>query len=140
MFILPLWWYNIIDFTANSTSIKKFDIFNHIDYHQYIMATHKHHKVEEPVCTRCFNTLGVSSRMKIYRFLRDSGENTVNTVVDLVRLTQPTVSYHLKEMKDCGILKSRKSGKEVYYSVDPDCPVYLDECVLHKVQFPGEAR
>ena len=76
--------------------------------------------------------------MRIYRFLRDSGENTVNTVVDLVGLTQPTVSYHLKEMKDCGILKSRKAGKEVYYSVDPECQVYMDECVLHKVEFPGK--
>ena len=62
-----------------------------------------------PVCTKCFNTLGVPSRMKIYRFLKDKGENTVGAVVKIAKLTQPTVSYHLKEMRDAGLLMSRKS-------------------------------
>ena len=91
-----------------------------------------------PVCTKCFNTLGVPSRMRIYRFLRDKGENTVTAVVKIAKLTQPTVSYHLKEMRDTGLLKSRKSGKEVYYSINPECSVYHEECVLYKVNFPGK--
>ena len=103
-----------------------------------MVRPNKHLKSESPVCTKCFNTLGIPSRMKIYRFLRDKGENTVGAVVEIAKLTQPTVSYHLKAMRDSGLLKSRKSGKEVYYCVNPDCAVYEDECVLHKVHFPGE--
>jgi DNA-binding transcriptional ArsR family regulator len=102
--------------------------------------TSKNIKTENPVCTKCFNTLGVSSRMRIYRFLRDKGEETVGAVVNIIKLTQPTVSYHLKEMKESGLLKSRKSGKEVYYSINPDCEMYEEECVLHKVLFPGEEK
>ena len=61
-------------------------------------------KSEVTVCTKCFNTLGIDSRMKIYRFLKEKGENTVTAVVEVVKLTQPTVSYHLKEMRDAIIL------------------------------------
>ncbi len=91
---------------------------------------------EDLVCTQCFNTLGINSRMRIYRFLRDKGENTVNAVVEVVKLTQPTVSYHLKEMRDAGLLNSRKAGKEVFYSINAECPTFHEECVMHKVSFP----
>lgn len=93
-------------------------------------------KSEVTVCTKCFNTLGIDSRMKIYRFLREKGENTVTAVVDVVKLSQPTVSYHLKEMRDAGLLSSKKTGKEVHYSVNRDCPDFHEECVMHKVNFP----
>ena len=38
----------------------------------------------------------------MYHYLRDNGEATVTRLVELVGLTQPTVSYHLKEMKELG--------------------------------------
>ena len=95
-------------------------------------------KSEVTVCTKCFNTLGIDSRMKIYRFLKEKGENTVSAVVDVVKLTQPTVSYHLKEMRDAGLLSSKKTGKEVHYSVNRDCPDFHEECIMHKVTFPGK--
>lgn len=96
-------------------------------------------KEKELVCTKCFNTLGIDSRMRIYRFLLENGENTVNSVVEVVKLTQPTVSYHLKEMKNAGLLNSRKSGKEVFYYINGNCPTLDDECVVHKVTFPSRS-
>jgi DNA-binding transcriptional ArsR family regulator len=89
-------------------------------------------------CANCFKSLGVSARIDIFTFLRSRGEATVGELVELVSLTQPTVSYHLKEMKGLGLLKSRKRGKEVYYSVNTKCAEYDSECVLAEVKFPGE--
>ncbi len=88
-------------------------------------------------CTHCFSTLGVGSRMKIYKYLREKGRNTVSSLVSVVGLTQPTVSYHLKEMRDAGLLESEKLGKEVYYDVSKKCPAHSNACILSTITIPS---
>jgi len=90
---------------------------------------------ENTPCIKCFESLGVTSRMKIYKYLKKNGKNTVSAVVDVAKLTQPTVSYHLKEMKDAGLLKSLKVGKEVFYSINEACPSNTIGCFLAKSNF-----
>lgn len=90
-------------------------------------------------CTQCFKSVSVPSRMVIYNFLNKNNISaTVSEIVDQVNLTQPTVSYHLKEMKNSGLLCSHRNGKEVYYSVNDVCPYCKKECVLHTLEFPEE--
>ncbi len=84
---------------------------------------------------RCFSTLGVGSRMKIFEYLKQTGKATVGEIVGVVKLTQPTVSYHLKEMKMAGLLESQKSGKEVTYQIRRRCPSRNEDCVLSKLRF-----
>jgi len=62
------------------------------------------------------------SRRKIYEYLILHGEKTVREITQYLKLRQPTVSYHLKEMKKEGILASRRQGREVFYSVKLGCP------------------
>lgn len=62
------------------------------------------------------------SRRKIYEYLTLHGEKTVGEITQYMKLRQPTVSYHLKEMKKEGILTSRRQGREVFYSVKLRCP------------------
>ena len=73
--------------------------------------------------------------MEIYKFLREHGKKTVSDVVEVVGLTQPTVSYHLKSMKESGLLLSERAGKEVYYYINEECPTSGKSCVLHSVDF-----
>jgi len=65
--------------------------------------------------------LGIPSRMKIYKYLKNINKSRVSEIVDLVNLTQPTVSYHLSEMKKAGLLISEKKGKEVFYKINRNC-------------------
>lgn len=90
-------------------------------------------------CTQCFKSVSVPSRMSIYNYLNNEVEKaTVSEIVDFIGLTQPTVSYHLKEMSHSGLLDSEKKGKEVYYFVNHDCPHNSDhKCILHELKFPG---
>lgn len=92
--------------------------------------------VGDKTCVVCFNVLGIDSRMKIYLFLKKSGKTTVSSIVDQLTLTQPTVSYHLSEMKKAGILKSKRVGKEIFYSLSDTCKTYHQDCVLKTVDFP----
>ena len=73
--------------------------------------------------------------MEIYKYLQDVGKATVGDVVKHVALTQPTVSYHLGEMRKNGILESEKKGKEVFYKINSACPHVNKDCILKNVNF-----
>ena len=87
-------------------------------------------------CTSCFKSVSVPSRMVIYNYLTKVGDATVGELVKQVELSQPTVSYHLKEMKHSGLLTNKKIGKEVHYSINKKCPHQGNECILHGLEFP----
>ncbi|MFC1630017.1 ArsR/SmtB family transcription factor [Patescibacteria group bacterium] len=65
-------------------------------------------------CPNCFKTLSDKTRFKIVQELKRKKAN-VKDISSLFRLSQPTISHHLKVLKGLGILKSEKIGKEVYY-------------------------
>ncbi len=73
-------------------------------------------------CPLAMPQMADPSRRKIYEFLSMAGEKTVAEITKMIKLRQPTVSYHLKEMKKEKLLKSRKKGREVFYSVKMSCP------------------
>lgn len=95
--------------------------------------------IEVKPCTSCFKSLGIDSRMDIYSFLKKMGSASVTTITSRVKLTQPTVSYHLHQMQTQGLLTSVKRGKEVLYSINFACPVYKKECVLKHVNLTNES-
>lgn len=45
-------------------------------------------------------------------------EHTVNELAEALRKSQPLVSWHLRRLKAAGIVKIRRSGREVYCSLD----------------------
>ena len=75
--------------------------------------------------------------MEIYNYLYSKGPAAVSLLVKVVNLKQPTVSYHLKEMEATGLIKSKKAGKEVYYSLRNHCAAYDNACVLSSIKLPA---
>lgn len=73
--------------------------------------------------------------MKIYNYLKKHNKATVSQLVEVVKLTQPTVSYHLTQMKKTGLLADKKVGKHVFYSVKEGCENTSKNCVLNNVEF-----
>lgn len=61
-----------------------------------------------------FLQLGDSSRLRIFWILCHCEECVIN-IAALVDMSSPAVSHHLKKLKSCGLITSRRSGKEVYY-------------------------
>ena len=43
---------------------------------------------------------------------------SVNDIVDKLDVAQPTVSHHLKILKNAGLVKSERKGKQVMYAID----------------------
>lgn len=81
-------------------------------------------------CQGCFSSLGIDSRYKIYELLKNGVNLSVSELAKKLGLKQPTVTYHLKQMEETGLLKSSKKGHFVYYQVNEVCPQTLKNCIL----------
>lgn len=66
-----------------------------------------------------YSALGDASRLGIVIYLLEKEAN-VSQIANYVNLSQPLVSHHLRLLKDLRILKSRKKGQCVYYSLNDD--------------------
>lgn len=63
-----------------------------------------------------FKALADRTRQDIMELLA-SGEKNVTDICAEFDISQPTVSHHLRILKNCDLLAMRKEGKNVYYCV-----------------------
>ena len=75
------------------------------------------HKELIPKAAAFFKVVGDESRMKIICTISD-GETCVNDIADAIGMTKSAVSHQLKLLKDEGLVKARRKGKNIYYSLD----------------------
>jgi DNA-binding transcriptional ArsR family regulator len=68
--------------------------------------------------TRIFQALADPSRRAIFESLT-RGEAAVKDLTARFDISQPAVSQHLATLKEAGLVKGRRSGRWVYYRVDP---------------------
>ena len=65
--------------------------------------------------------LGDPVRMQLVDVLRKhAGKVCVCELVPLFELSQPTISHHLKVLRQAGIVGSERQGLWAYYYVEPD--------------------
>ena len=50
---------------------------------------------------------------------RQDGEECICNLTDLVGVSQPTVSHHMKQLVDAGLLEREQRGKWAYYRLVP---------------------
>jgi len=66
--------------------------------------------------SKFFKALADETRLRILRLL-EVREMCVCEVMVALGLTQPTASHHLGLLEDAGLVKDRKEGKWVFYSI-----------------------
>jgi ArsR family transcriptional regulator len=66
-----------------------------------------------------FKLFGDSTRVRILWALSES-EMCVCDICALLKMKQPAISHQLRNLKQSRIVKSRRDGKVVYYSLDDD--------------------
>jgi ArsR family transcriptional regulator len=78
-----------------------------------------------------FKVFGDSTRIKILCALFQS-EMCVCDIAALLGMTQSAVSHQLKVLKNTRLVKFRKEGKVVYYSLDDDHVKHIfDQGLIH---------
>jgi len=70
-------------------------------------------------CLKFFKAISDATRQKIFELL-EGRELSVGEIAARMKLTQPNVSHHLRVLKECGCVCSRREGKNVFYSVDKE--------------------
>ena len=66
-----------------------------------------------------FRVFGDETRVRILLELLE-GEKNVGDIVQNVAVSQPTVSHQLRILKQAKLVKARRDGKSMYYSLDDD--------------------
>lgn len=71
-------------------------------------------------CASCFLGLSCGIRIEIINLLKKK-KLSVNEIAKHFKVTQPTISHHLKYLENSEIITSKKEGRKVFYSLNPKC-------------------
>lgn len=66
-----------------------------------------------------FRAMGDATRRKILLSLLE-GPAPVYTIAEQFKVTRPAISRHLRVLKDAGLVRQEKSGREILYRLDPE--------------------
>ena len=80
-----------------------------------------------------FKILGDKTRTKILSSLQ-KGELNVSSISELVGLPISAISHQLRVLRQAKLIKPRKVGKEVFYSLDDEHVAMIFECALAHVK------
>ncbi len=73
------------------------------------------------------------ARLTLIYHLARQHETTVTALTDLLHLSQPLVSWHLRKLRRAGLISMRRSGRQVYCSLDSQkyqlCLQHLEQLV-----------
>lgn len=65
-----------------------------------------------------FKALSDPTRLRILRAISQMGEVCECNIVPGFDLSQPTISYHLKVLREAGLILSQRRGQWVYHTIN----------------------
>jgi ArsR family transcriptional regulator len=68
---------------------------------------------------RLFHALSDETRLRVLELLRD-GERCVCDLSEAVGAQQSRLSFHLRTLKEAGLVSDRRQGRWIYYAVRPE--------------------
>jgi ArsR family transcriptional regulator len=63
-----------------------------------------------------FRALGDETRLRVLEHL-SGGEHSVADLMERLQLGQSLVSHHLRALRQAGLVRARRDGRWVYYSI-----------------------
>ena len=75
-----------------------------------------------------FKALSDPNRLMIVDML-SCGELCACRILECFRITQPTLSHHMKTLCGCGLVLWRKEGRWMYYSLNGEIVRQLKDCL-----------
>ena len=90
--------------------------------HKEIVEKTKKNMLEEDTLNKLaefFKIVGDTTRVKIL-FALDQNEMCVCDIANVLEMTKSSISHQLGTLRRSGIVKCRKLGKEVFYSLDDE--------------------
>ena len=98
------------------------------------MTVATHSRTERAI--ELFHALSDETRLEIVELLR-RGERCVCDLTDALDAAQSRLSFHLRVLKDAGIVTDRKDGRWVHYELDPEVFDEIEALVASFKPRPG---
>lgn len=91
---------------------------------------------------RVFKALGDPVRLRLLSLIasRDGGEVCVCDLTPAFALSQPTISHHLKLLREAGLIGSERRGTWVYYWLLPESTDRLAAILTRPAELAESAR
>ena len=86
--------------------------------------------------TLIFKAISDETRLKIIEML-SCGELCACDILEYFEITQPTLSYHMKILTECGLVNSKKEGSWIKYSNNNDA-IFEVKAFWDKVTMPQD--
>ena len=74
-------------------------------------------------CESLFHALGDPARQRIVLLLAEYERLNVNQITEMMHLARPSISHHLKVLKDAGLVSLARESRENFYSLLWDEPI-----------------
>jgi len=88
---------------------------------------------------RLFHALSDGTRLSIIQRLR-FGERCVCDMTDALDAAQSRLSFHLKVLKEAGLVTDRREGRWMYYTVNPETLGEVAELIDGLASAPSAAE
>jgi len=86
-----------------------------------------------------FRALADPTRRALFERLCRDGEQTVGALTAQAGVSQPAVSKHLAVLKESGLVRDRREGRQTHYSPEPGALAPLNDWARRMTSF-WEAR
>lgn len=85
-----------------------------------------------------FKVLGDFTRIRILDFLLREEESSAGNIAMALSMTASAISHQLKTLKQSRIVKSRREGKMIYYSLDDEHVKLIIGMAIEHVRHRGK--
>ena len=80
---------------------------------------------------KVLRALSDPKRLRIVDML-SCGEQCACRILEAFHITQPTLSHDMRVLQEAGVVKARRDGKNIYYSLDKEY-IKVFEQTLHQI-------
>ncbi|MCQ4035217.1 ArsR/SmtB family transcription factor [Kaistella montana] len=91
----------------------------------------EHFTTEQNEMAVLLKAMAHPARIAIIEYLLTTNTCICNDIVDVLPLAQPTVSQHLRELKNAGIIQGNIDGKAINYCINKETIQKFDSFIEH---------
>ena len=84
-----------------------------------------------------FKCLADETRLHLILLMQAEGELCVCELVAAMQESQPKISRHLAQLRNCGLLQDTRRGQWVYYDLHPQVPQWVRDVLTNAGEVSG---